>query len=70
MTSNKDYIPEDFPKKLKENSKMYPERPKNGNIPVMRYCAFACIYCNFQRFLKLSPCEQCRANKNHSHLEV
>lgn len=53
-----------------QKSKMYFERPKNGNIPVMRYCAFACIYCNFRRFLKLSPCEQCRKNENHSHLEV
>lgn len=53
-----------------QKSKMYFERPKNGNIPVMRYCVFSCVYCNFRRFLKLSPCEQCKDNAQHTHMEV
>jgi hypothetical protein len=49
-------------------NKMYSER--KGNIPVIRYCAFQCVYCGFQKFQKISKCQDCRANKNHSHLEV
>ncbi len=47
---------------------MYTQR--KSNIPVMRYCAFNCVYCSFNRFIKLSPCQDCRDNKNHSHMEV
>lgn len=49
-------------------NKMYSERV--GNIPVMRYCKFKCVYCGFQKFLGISNCQDCRDNKNHSHLEV
>lgn len=47
---------------------MYSDRV--ANIPVMRYCAFGCVYCGFQKFQKISKCQECRDNKNHSHLEV
>ncbi len=43
---------------------------RKSNVPVMRYCAFNCIYCSFNKFLKLSNCQECRDNKNHAHLEV
>ncbi len=49
-------------------NKMYSDRVKN--IPVMRYCAFNCVYCAFQKFQKISTCPDCRDNKNHTHLEV
>jgi hypothetical protein len=51
-------------------TKMYPERPKNGNIPVMRFCRYFCNYCAFQKFTKISPCQQCRVGANHSHMGV
>lgn len=47
---------------------MYSERKEN--IPVMRYCAFNCVYCGFQKFQKISNCPKCRVGVNHSHLEV
>lgn len=56
--------------KMKTENKMYSERPKCGNIAVMRYCNFRCSYCGFQKFQKISKCQDCRDNKNHSHLEV
>ncbi len=49
-------------------NRMYTQR--KANIPVMRYCAFNCIYCSFNKFLKLSPCQNCKDNKNHVHMEV
>jgi hypothetical protein len=53
---------------MTEINKMYSERV--GNIPVMRYCNFKCVYCAFDRFTKISPCEKCRTGINHAHLEV
>lgn len=50
--------------------RMYAMRPKNGNIAVMRYCGYSCIYCAFKKFQKISPCLKCRAGENHTHIEV
>lgn len=51
-------------------NKMYAQRAKQGNIPVMRYCDFNCVYCAFQKFQKISNCQACRKGFNHTHLEV
>ncbi len=51
-------------------SKMYSQRPKHGNVAVMRYCDFNCGYCAFQKFQKISNCQACRKGFNHTHLEV
>lgn len=51
-------------------NKMFSQRAKKGNIPVMRYCGYSCTYCAFQKFQKVSSCNLCRENTNHVHLEA